>query len=249
VYEYRVLVQRRSTVLTALSREFDFIFTADPEPISDRLPAAAGGLLLQGRSAASRPVGMLQGLRPLGADALATAANVAPPQPCCCLAAEQHCGEGPGPKGQHTALCSPHGVAQHMAESPIAAAHGACTAVATDQSPQQQLLRAVNSHSVSSSAAKSATVQHLLTAAESPFRLDPGHVSMDIQVASSPPAPNDSSCSRLSASHLPIVHGADGSWEWGSPNSMNAHNRGASRWRRAGQRLRIEGRHEPARGR
>jgi hypothetical protein len=192
---------------------------------------------------------MLQGLRPLGADALATAANVAPPQPCCCLAAEQHCGEGPGPKGQHTALCSPHGVAQHMAESPIAAAHGACTAVATDQSPQQQLLRAVNSHSVSSSAAKSATVQHLLTAAESPFRLDPGHVSMDIQVASSPPAPNDSSCSRLSASHLPIVHGADGSWEWGSPNSMNAHNRGASRWRRAGQRLRIEGRHEPARGR
>jgi hypothetical protein len=61
---------------------------------------------------------MLQGLRPLGAGALATAANVAPPQPCCCLAAEQHCGEGPGPKGQHTALCSPHGVAQHMAESP-----------------------------------------------------------------------------------------------------------------------------------
>ena len=95
-----------------------------------------------------------------------------------------------------------------MAESPIAAAHGACTAVAThdltDQSPQQQLLRAVNSHSVSSSAAKSATVQHLLTTAESPFRLDPGHVSMDIQVASSPPAPNDSS-SWLSASHLPIV--------------------------------------------
>eukprot|EP01047_Picozoa_sp_COSAG01_P142214 COSAG01_NODE_73417_length_246_cov_1.666667_1_plen_50_part_10 len=37
---------------TALSQEFDFIFTADPEPIADRLPAAAG-LLLQGRSAAS----------------------------------------------------------------------------------------------------------------------------------------------------------------------------------------------------
>jgi hypothetical protein len=93
---------------------------------------------------------MLQGCTGRGAAATSrTAANVAPPQPCCCLAAEQHCGEGPGPKGQHTALCSPHGVAQHMAESPIAAAHGACTAVAThdltDQSPQQLLLRAVNS--------------------------------------------------------------------------------------------------------
>eukprot|EP01047_Picozoa_sp_COSAG01_P055557 COSAG01_NODE_6199_length_3798_cov_11.251690_7_plen_164_part_00 len=69
--------------------EFDFIFTADPEPIADRRSAACCC-----RAAAAGPIGRRQqasrdaaGPRPL-----VTAANVAPPQPCCCLAAEQHCG-------------------------------------------------------------------------------------------------------------------------------------------------------------
>jgi hypothetical protein len=134
-------------------------------------------------------------------------------------------------RGRRIALCSPQGAALHMAESPIATAQECTMAVAHDdlssQSPSQQ--QQLGQQHISPSAAE----RHLLGSMESPFGLSP---SVDISVASSPPAPDDHdscSASRLSA-ELPVVYGADGSYEWGSPDDMRAFNQGASKWRRLG---------------
>jgi hypothetical protein len=89
-------------------------------------------------------------------------------------------------RGRRIALCSPQGAALHMAESPIATAQECTMAVAHDdlssQSPSQQ--QQLGQQHISPSAAE----RHLLGSMESPFGLSP---SVDISVASSPPAPDD----------------------------------------------------------